>query len=253
MAQTFGPASASELNPSPDRELIAPVWHTIGFVVLIAGLSASSYLLTRKFVVGGTLASSARRIIYSVTLAEEWVLFLYVWLAMRGRGFTVRKAVNARWENARAVWGDIRIALLALVGFFAIEGLGSFVFRGQMAAGSRALAQLVPHSALDLCLWIPLSLSAGFCEEFVFRGYLQEQCKRLTGSTGVAIFLQALLFGGGHGYQGWALMTTIVFIGLLFGIVAAWRKSLAPTMIAHGVADTTAGVANVIAMALRKM
>lgn len=240
------PATGTAASPS-DRELIAPLWHTILFVLLIAGLSASSYLFTKRFLAGGALSSRARLTIYAVTVAEEWALFFYVWLAMRRRGFTVRRAVNARWGNARAVFRDIGIALLTLVGFFAIEALGSVIFRGHAAAVARGIRELVPRSVLELCFWIPLSATAGFCEEFLFRGYLQEQCRRLTGSTAAAIFLQALLFGAGHGYQGWTLMTTIVFIGLLFGIVASWRKSLAPTMITHGLADAIGGVANVIA------
>lgn len=253
MAQTFGTASVNLANSSSNSRLIAPLWHTIIFVLLVAGLSVSSNLLTKRFVAGGTLSSEARLTIYAVTLAEEWFLFLYVWLAMRRRGLTARRAINARWGSARAVWSDIGLGLLTLVGFFAIEALGSAIFRGQIAAASRAVAQLAPHYPADLCLWVPLSISGGFCEEFLFRGYLQEQARRLTGSTAAGIFVQALLFGGGHGYQGWALMITIVFIGLFFGIVAAWRKSLAPTMITHGVADTIGGVANVIAIAMHKM
>lgn len=253
MAQSSGSATLNATSSPSDRELIVPLWHTIVFVALIAGLSASSYLLTKRFVVNGALSSHARLAIYGVTFVEEWVLFLYVWPAMRGRGYTVRKAINARWGSARAVWRDIGIALLTLAGFFAIEALGSVVFRGQMDAASNALSALTPHSLAELCFWIPLSMTAGFCEEFLFRGYLQEQCRRLTGSTGAAIVLQALLFGGGHGYQGWALMTTIVFIGLFFGIVTAWRRSLAPTMITHAMADTIGGAAYVVARAMHRV
>ena len=53
-----------------------------------------------------------------------------------------------------------------------------------------------------MTVWVLLSISAGFCEEFVFRGYLQKQFFALTGSDAAAIAGQALIFGVAHGYQG---------------------------------------------------
>jgi uncharacterized protein len=243
----------SQLPGQAEREPIAPVWHTIVFVLLILGLSATSYFMTRRLVSGAAASQSARLTTYLFTLVEEWVLFLYVYLGMRTRGVTVQRAIHARWARGRDVWRDIGIALLVLVGFFAIEGVSSVIFRGVNAGASKVLAQLTPHTALELPVWIAVAISAGFCEEFLFRGYLQEQMRRLTGSTGLAVTIQAVFFGAGHGYQGWALMLTIFFIGLLFGVVAAWRKSLAPTMITHGAADTIAGVAAFVAHVMHKM
>jgi uncharacterized protein len=252
MSETIQSAAPNQAGPS-ERELIAPVWHTFLLVLLILGLSATSYFLTRRSVLSGRMSGEARLIIYLVTVVEEWGLAAYVYLAMRRRGVTVRKAVNARWSNARAVWRDLGIALLVLAGFFAIEGLGSVVFHGQMAAASRTLEQLTPHTVLELIVWIVLSISAGFCEEFVFRGYLQEQSRRITGSAAAGVTIQALLFGAGHGYQGWALMVTIFFIGLFFGGIVAWRKSLAPTMLTHGAADTIGGVGAFLGHVMHRM
>lgn len=53
-----------------------------------------------------------------------------------------------------------------------------------------------------MSLWIVMALSAGFCEELIFRGYLQRQISDLTDSAVAAVLLQALLFGLAHGYQG---------------------------------------------------
>jgi membrane protease YdiL (CAAX protease family) len=96
----------------------------------------------------------------------------------------------------------------------------------------------MPHTALELLAWIAVAISAGFCEEFIFRGYLQEQCRWLTGGVAAGVVIQALIFGAAHGYQGWALMLTIFVGGLLVEAVVVWRKSLPPTMITHGAADS---------------
>jgi membrane protease YdiL (CAAX protease family) len=130
------------------------------------------------------------------------------------------------------------LALLVLAGYYVLGLVGAAVLQGHEARASQTFAQLTPHTALELLVWIAVAISAGFCEEFVFRGYLQAQCRRLTGSTAAAVVIQALIFGAAHGSEGWAPMLTIVPIALFFGAIVAWRRSQAPTMIGHGAADS---------------
>ena len=56
------------------------------------------------------------------------------------------------------------------------------------------------------------------------------------------IIAQGVLFGAAHGYQGTKLMFTIGVYGALFGILAAWRKSLRPGMMAHFLQDFISGL-----------
>jgi uncharacterized protein len=256
VADAVPPASPEQIGAPPERKLIAPLWHTILFVLIILGLSALSYSATRRLLTSssaGTMPGSARMFTYAATLVEEWVLFLYVYLGVRVRGSTIRERINARWANAGAVWRDIGIAALVWLGFVLIEVSSSVIFRAANGPGAKVVKELTPHTLLELPLWILVSISAGFCEEFIFRGYLQEQCKRFTGSAAAAVTIQAVFFGLGHGYQGWSLMLTIFFIGLLFGITAALRTSLAPTMLAHGWADSIVGIGAYALHALHRM
>ena len=86
-------------------------------------------------------------------------------------------------------------------------------------------------------MWIPVALSAGLCEEVAFRGYLQKQFHVITGGAGLAILFQAMVFGVGHLYEGVGRVARITLFGLLFGLLALWRKSLWPGMIAHAWPD----------------
>ena len=74
-------------------------------------------------------------------------------------------------------------------------------------------ALLYPHSSpsnayhvragpAEIFLWLLVSLAAGFCEELVFRGYLQRQFHAATGSIAAAVALPAIVFGLVHTYQG---------------------------------------------------
>ena len=190
---------------------------------------------------------------YLSNIIVQWVLVAFVSWPMRKRGITVRKAINARWSSARAVWRDLGIALLVLAGYYVVGLAGAVVLHGHEAKASRTFSQLAPHTALEVCVWIAVAISAGFCEEFVFRGYLQEQCRSITGSVAAAVVIQALIFGAAHGYESWALMLTIFPIGLLFGAIAAWRKSLAPTMIAHSAADSVGTVVSFLEHVTRRI
>ena len=87
-----------------------------------------------------------------------------------------------------------------------------------------------------------LSISAGFSEELVFRGYLQRQLTALTGRASLALLLQAAVFGVAHGYQGTRACLSIAIYGVLFTLLALWRKSLRPGMIAHAWTDIAGGL-----------
>lgn len=255
MADAAPAAPPVNFEAPPERNLIAPLWHTILFVLIILGISWLSWYATRRF--GGPhspqVTDRSQLITYLATIVQEWLLFVYVYFGVRARGVTVRQLVNARWANSQAVGRDIGVAVIVWFLFIAIELIGSVIFRALGSSAVKVASVLLPHAAWELPVWSALAASAGFCEEFIFRGYLQEQSKRLTGSATAAIIIQAIFFGFGHGYQGWASMLTILLIGIMFGIVAMSRKSLAPTMLAHGWADFIAGAGGYALHALHKI
>jgi membrane protease YdiL (CAAX protease family) len=114
--------------------------------------------------------------------------------------------------------------------------------RGLGPGHAASVRAMLPHGVLDVALWIVLSLSAGFAEELVFRGYFQAQFHALTRSAPIALVLQAILFGVTHGYKGGRACVTITLYGLLMGALARARGSLRPGMIAHAWTDIAAGI-----------
>jgi hypothetical protein len=55
---------------------------------------------------------------------------------------------------------------------------------------------MLPQRGLELTVWIALSITAGICEETIFRGYPQQQFMALTKSASVGILVSAATFGG---------------------------------------------------------
>jgi membrane protease YdiL (CAAX protease family) len=164
-------------------------------------------------------------------LVFEWLLVLYVRMGVHKRGVRLRDLVGGRWATPKEVMKDMALGagLWALwIGLMNPHILGG---------GTNAAQGLLPQGILESLAWIPVALSAGFCEELAFRGYLQKQFQAITGSAGSAVLIQAVVFGIGHLYEGVGPVGRIILYGLLFGLLAVWRKSLRPGMIAHAWSD----------------
>jgi membrane protease YdiL (CAAX protease family) len=97
-----------------------------------------------------------------------------------------------------------------------------------------------PQTPLELVVFLILALSGSFSEELLFRGYLIRQFFSWTGSRAFATLAQAVLFGLGHGYYGW-VMLVIMLQGWILGLLANWRKSLRPGILAHAIEDVLGG------------
>jgi membrane protease YdiL (CAAX protease family) len=85
-----------------------------------------------------------------------------------------------------------------------------------------------------------LALTAAICEEIIYRGYLQRQFTGWRASIGIV--LQGMIFGASHSYQGKTMLLTICVYGCLFGLLARWRDSLRPEMMAHFLQDGVGGL-----------
>jgi len=177
---------------------------------------------------------------YVLTLFFEWLLFILVVAGVRRSGASVLIVLGDRWHSVRQLLRDIGIA----AAFWIVSGvvlliLGRFL---RVAALGRDVRYILPHGRVEMTLWLALSVTAGICEETIFRGYLQRQFMALTKSVPAGILLSAAAFGAAHAYQGFRKMILIGLYGAMFGILAHWRGSVRPGMIAHVWQDSLSGV-----------
>jgi len=103
------------------------------------------------------------------------------------------------------------------------------------------LKALTATSSIDLLILLALTwILVGPCEEIFFRGFVQGSFARWKGST-VGIVVGALIFGFAHySPELWFRTVGAFFVGLIYGVVYKWRKSLVPVMAAHALNDTIA-------------
>jgi membrane protease YdiL (CAAX protease family) len=127
--------------------------------------------------------------------------------------------------------------LVALIVVSILGGLG-----GHGRDSNQSIGYLLPRSSREFFLWICLSVIAGICEEAVFRGYLQRQFSALTRSVPLGIVLSSVAFEAVHAYQGLPRAIVIAASAILYGVMAEWRGTVRPGMIAHAFQDGVAPV-----------
>jgi membrane protease YdiL (CAAX protease family) len=228
--------------------LLAPWWHTALMVVLIIGLSVAGVRQLRSF--GSRPLHLAAN--YTLTIAYEWVLAALAMWGISMRKVPLRQLLGERRPGARAWLADIGVALtywtgalivLALLGEALVKVSGSHIDPQKIGDVTQKLA---PITGIEMMLFLVLSISAGFCEELVFRGYLQQQFARLGHSIWAGVVFSALVFGCAHGYEGIAGMLLIAAYGAMFGVLALLRRGLRTGMIAHAWHDSISGLALVL-------
>jgi membrane protease YdiL (CAAX protease family) len=103
------------------------------------------------------------------------------------------------------------------------------------------LEMILPHSLAELRWFTAASLTAGFCEEFLFRGYLIWAFAPLLGWWGAAV-LSLAVFTAAHAYQGKGGAMGAAFAGGIITLLVALTGSLFPAIVLHALMDASGGV-----------
>ncbi len=176
---------------------------------------------------------------YLFAMLIEWATVAFIWWGLKRRGLQLADLIGGSWARGIYVLRDFGIGIAFILIFGgAVQALGH-LFKAEAPTNMR---QMMPQTWFEMIAWVLLSLTGGFCEEVIFRGYLQRQFSAFTHSLVGGIVFQAVIFGLGHGYQGWKLMSLIAVYGVCFGVLAHWRHSLRPGIIGHALQDTAGGL-----------
>ncbi len=249
----------------PQREIadppkpIAPVWHT---VVLIAGIILLSVSSAMEF--SGAQGSVNRLQTYGLTVASELFMLAWVYFGLRLRKIPFRSLLGSIPGDFRSIAADLGVAMVFWIGSLMVLGTiaifwtlteSAITHRSLFPSGKplapdaaqqqtlHTLLQLAPANGREIAAWIVVCIIAGIVEEMVFRGYLQRQFTAWArGAAAAGVAGSALLFGAAHGYQGARSMVLLCVFGVLFSLLALFRRSLRAGMIAHGWQDICAGL-----------
>jgi membrane protease YdiL (CAAX protease family) len=216
---------------------VASAGHTAGVLTILASFAGWGAFNAGRMRATG---ASHHLALYLQTLAFEWLLVAFVLWGVRREGASPTAVLGNRWSSLRDFARDLRVA--AVYWIVSLIALGLIAHLLGVTNQRENVRFLLPSGPFEMIIWVLLSITAGICEEAVFRGYLQRQFLAATHSAPVAIVLSAVVFGAGHIYQGYRGAVVIGFYGAMFGILAHWRNSVRPGMLAHAWQDSVTGL-----------
>ena len=181
---------------------------------------------------------------YKMTLLQQWVIAgiaAFIWLHA-GRSW---ESIGMRPMVGWRLWGSVALVLAV----FALHAYQVWML--DRSAKARTAARdsksiksveiILPHNDRELRWFFLVSMTAGICEEFLFRGYLIGALAPLVTWWGAAA-LALIPFGLLHGYQGRSGIIKTAIVGAFMTLIVFVTHSLIPVMVLHVVIDIGGGV-----------
>jgi len=208
----------------------------LGIVVPLLGRRRIRHLIKLPFT-----SKLDRLTLYASTFAFQWATAgLILWRA-DARSITLKELAIGIPRPALTLTLSVVLSVL----FFANQILSLKRLSTQPANRSGVLVHLAtkifPQDSIERLAFVALVIAVAFCEEFIYRGFIQSVFQRATGAVSLGIIVSAVFFASAHLYQGRLGLASTFAVGLLFAAVRSWSGSLAPSISVHFVTDLTVG------------
>ena len=214
------------------------IFFVLGVIVPWRGRARLQQLLSKPRV-----EPAERLSLYCSTIAFQWLAAAVAAWRAWAHGFTVQ-------QLGLTIPGRYKVLIITVFGAALIVTLQWLNLRrigrsaSQLRRPLQALAErILPQSTMELIPFFALAVTAGLCEEFLYRGFAMAVLSRMGLPVGVVILLSSIFFGLAHLYQGRAGFVSTSILGILFGISRAALGSLIPVMAWHAGVDLVAGIA----------
>ena len=164
--------------------------------------------------------------------------------------------VIALWVSQHRDWSALGLALRpswgltgVLLGLFAVVSIvirqrgrafDDPDIRARIRARLAGVERLMPRRGEPFLPFAALAVTAGLCEEFLFRGYLFWMFLHVLPFWGAAA-AQAVCFALGHAYQGRKGVLLTGAAGAFLTLIVTLTGSLFPAMLIHALMDLHAG------------
>lgn len=184
----------------------------------------------------------ARMRLWRGAIGSAWVLVavgVALWMANDRSWTSFGFSVPDGWR----LWTSIALVLLLSAYYaYAVTALArSAEARASARQQIGDLTTVLPHTRTELYWFGGASLTAGFCEEFLYRGYFIWVFAPWLGWWGAAA-LALPFFAIGHLYQGWSGVLRTGIVGAFFTLVVAVFGSLWPAIVLHALVDLGSGI-----------
>jgi membrane protease YdiL (CAAX protease family) len=182
---------------------------------------------------------------YGKIVAASWVCAIVAVLAVGLAAVsTIHKAPGeGAWldtgSRAGLFLAGLTAGLLIVILVPAVLALGSEKIRAKAGKAAKKLAFLLPSSPEERQWWWVVCITAGICEEVVYRGFLMQYFHTLPFhlSLAWAMVASSVIFGIAHLYQGVAGGVQSAVVGFVFAAMFVTTGSLVVPIVVHAVMD----------------
>jgi len=170
-----------------------------------------------------------------VTGAAGLACIIAVFALLRAAG---QRPAAIGWR-VNHVGADVGVGFLATLVTYGALICGSIVLAlirpdlmEQSTQAQRAIEKTIPRTSFPTM--ILMMVLVALWEEIVFRGFLLTRLYAILRRWWLAVPLGAALFAMGHYDLQGALATAVIWaVGILLGVLLAWRRSLLPGIVFH--------------------
>jgi CAAX protease family protein len=220
---------------------LTPLDHLLAFL-LVAFIPLWGLRDKRRLLAGLRLGSGDARVrAYQRIAAVSWLLLLgmlAIWLAagrdLRMLGLAFDPGPRALIGAAVAVVASGLLVLQMVVVQRSPEKLDAVLSQLEQ------VESVLPHNARELRAFGWLSISAGICEELLYRAYLIAYFWTFVGIWPAA-GLAAVAFAIAHAYQGVTGVIKTGVVGVIMGVLYLLSGSIWGPMLLHAMVDITSG------------
>jgi len=190
-----------------------------------------------------SISSKDRLSLYASSIVGQWVMAgLIAWRALaRGLHWT------SLGFNFRP---PVELLLVAVIGAMLLGAAHWLNLRRVSRSKNpqveriRSLAvKIFPHSNRESIAFCGLALTAGICEEFLYRGFAFAALALVSTPMWAVLLISSVLFGLAHAYQGRGGILGTLVLGTVFGSVRILYDSVVPVICWHIAVDLVAGFA----------
>jgi membrane protease YdiL (CAAX protease family) len=197
----------------------------------------------KKLLATPSVDTKEKLVLYAATIGFQWVLAgVVAWRAF-ARGLKLDElglGPNA-WMGLVAA-GAVGGIIIGGLQWLNLRRIGKM--EGKAPELLRKLAsRLLPVTMVEFLPYSALAITAGVCEEFVYRGFALAALLRVGIPVWLAVGVTSILFGLAHAYQGRAGIVSTAIFGMALAVARLGFASLVPVMMWHAGLDLAAGIA----------
>lgn len=214
------------------------------FLVLAVVVPWRGSIRLKQLLAKPSVESSERISLYLSTIAFQWIaVAIAAWRAW-AHGYTFAELGVGTGPNL------LRSVTAGLFGTVILGGLHWLNFRRMGSLQDRLPARvkemasrILPQSKSERIPFLALALTAGCCEEFLYRGFAMTAFSRAGFPIWASVVVSSVLFGAAHLYQGRGGLIGTGLLGVIFGVFRAFTGSIVPVAAWHAAIDIVAGIA----------